>query len=86
MQSMPGMPYPVSENALVQYNMSFGPRPSNLSPTAAEFQAGGLGNSAWGVTQQVCSFTFAFHLFLPDTDILSLSLSLLPTTLTTLNP
>lgn len=88
MHAMSGMPYPMSENMLMQYNMPLGARgtPTTISPHAAEFHPGGLGNSTWGVTQQVCSFTFAFHLFLPNTDTISLSLSLLPTTSTTPNP
>jgi hypothetical protein len=54
MHNLAGMPHPMSDQALMN-NMSFGSRSNGtrLSPTAAEFQAGGYANAGWNVSQQV---------------------------------
>ncbi|KAI4715717.1 ARM repeat-containing protein [Aureobasidium sp. EXF-10727] len=56
MHNIAGMPHPMSDQALMN-NMSFGPRSNGtrLSPTAAEFQAGGYANAGWNVSQQSLS-------------------------------
>jgi hypothetical protein len=61
MHNMTGMPHPMSDQALMN-NMSFGSRSNGtrLSPTAAEFQAGGYGNAGWNLSQQV-SLSIASH-------------------------
>lgn len=55
-QSMQSMPHAMSEQVMM-YGMPFGPRSggTRLSPTAAEFQAGGYGTPGWNLSSQVRS-------------------------------